>query len=256
MKFIDLLRKLGVLRGGFYKGTYTSAKDMPDEIFMDDIYDAKRDLTTKEDIKKVFRKGEEGAIAEEEVAAEPEGPRNQYCEQCGNAIPKGANFCGGCGAAVTEKPSTAAQQVHQAKAAPIRSKKKMGKGKKILIGSVVLIVLVVTLALWTTESLLVPIENQMDALRQDDIQTAYQQTSTAFRNTTTPEAFARFVQAYPGLSNNMEADFSERIFENNLGYVKGSLTAMDGGVMPVEYQLVKENDQWKIQGINIPDVGQ
>jgi Domain of unknown function (DUF4864) len=255
MKFIDLLRKLGFLRGGFYKRTYTSAKDMPDEIFMDDVYDAKRDLTTKEDTKKVFRKGKEGAIAEEETPAEQDGPRNLYCEQCGNAITKGANFCGGCGAAVTEKPSTAVQQVQQAKAAPIRSKKKMGKGKKILLGIAVLIVLFVALALWTTEDLLVPIENQMTALRNNDIHTAYQQTSAAFRHATTPEAFARFVQAYPGLSNNKDADFSERTFENNLGYVKGSLTAMDGGVMPVEYQLVKENDQWKIQGINIPDVG-
>ena len=54
MKLMDWLHKLGIIRGGFNKGTYTSARDMPDEIFMDDVYDAKRDLTGKEDIKKAL----------------------------------------------------------------------------------------------------------------------------------------------------------------------------------------------------------
>jgi hypothetical protein len=53
MNLIDILRKLGILRYGFAKGTYTSGKDMPSELLMDDVYDAKKDLVGKEDLQKV-----------------------------------------------------------------------------------------------------------------------------------------------------------------------------------------------------------
>lgn len=57
MKLLDWLAKLGILRFGATAGTYTSAKDRPAEFVMDDVYDAKRDLTTKEDVKKAVGKG-------------------------------------------------------------------------------------------------------------------------------------------------------------------------------------------------------
>jgi len=53
MKFLDWLRKLGILRFGATGGTYTSYKDRPDELMYDNVYDKKKDLVTKEDIKKV-----------------------------------------------------------------------------------------------------------------------------------------------------------------------------------------------------------
>ena len=53
MNLIAILRKLGILRFGAYKGTYSSAKDMPSELLMDDVYDAKKDLVGKEDLRKV-----------------------------------------------------------------------------------------------------------------------------------------------------------------------------------------------------------
>ncbi len=52
MKILDILAKLGILRVGAKKATWTSAKDMPAEFLMDDVVNAKRDLTTKEDIEK------------------------------------------------------------------------------------------------------------------------------------------------------------------------------------------------------------
>lgn len=55
MKILDLLRKLGILRYGTKSGTYTSNKDMPPELFMDDVYDAKKDLVHQEDLEAVAR---------------------------------------------------------------------------------------------------------------------------------------------------------------------------------------------------------
>ncbi len=56
MKLIDLLKKLGIFRSGFSMGTYKSAVDRPTELQMDGVLDAKKDLTTKEDVKKAREK--------------------------------------------------------------------------------------------------------------------------------------------------------------------------------------------------------
>ena len=53
MKFLDILRKLGILRYGTKVGTYTSGKDRPMEFMMDDVYKAEKDLTTREDVAEV-----------------------------------------------------------------------------------------------------------------------------------------------------------------------------------------------------------
>ena len=44
MSFLDMLRKLGILRYGSNSYTYHSAKDMPAAAIMDDVYDEKKDL--------------------------------------------------------------------------------------------------------------------------------------------------------------------------------------------------------------------
>lgn len=53
-QFMLILRKVGVLRYGVKKYKYTSAKDMPAEALMDDVYDSRKDLITKEDLKKLL----------------------------------------------------------------------------------------------------------------------------------------------------------------------------------------------------------
>lgn len=45
MGIVDWLRKLGILRYGATKATYTSAKDRPAEFMMDGVMDAEKDLT-------------------------------------------------------------------------------------------------------------------------------------------------------------------------------------------------------------------
>ncbi len=52
MKILDFLRKTGILRFGTKKGTYTNALNMPPEFLFNGVFNAKKDLTTKEDIQK------------------------------------------------------------------------------------------------------------------------------------------------------------------------------------------------------------
>jgi hypothetical protein len=50
MKLLAILRKLGILRYGAQAGVYTSAADCPSSLMMDDVYDDKKDLVTREDV--------------------------------------------------------------------------------------------------------------------------------------------------------------------------------------------------------------
>lgn len=43
--------------------------------------------------------------------------------------------------------------------------------------------------------------------------------------------------------------------ENDIGTLEGTLKAKDGGVTPVVYKLVKENDAWKILSIRVNPTG-
>lgn len=52
MALSDMLRKLGVMRSGARTYTYTSGRDRPAESLMDEVLNAERDLTTKEDVQK------------------------------------------------------------------------------------------------------------------------------------------------------------------------------------------------------------
>lgn len=51
MKFVDVLRKLGIVRYGAKTGTYTSMKDRPAEFFMEGVFNAEKDLINREDVK-------------------------------------------------------------------------------------------------------------------------------------------------------------------------------------------------------------
>jgi hypothetical protein len=51
MKLVDLLRKLGIMRYGVKTGTYTGMQDRPAEFFMDDVYNAHKDLVNRDDVR-------------------------------------------------------------------------------------------------------------------------------------------------------------------------------------------------------------
>ena len=56
MKLLDLLRKLGIYRSGTAKGRYNNAVERPLGLQDNSIFNENKDLTTKKDIKKIFKK--------------------------------------------------------------------------------------------------------------------------------------------------------------------------------------------------------
>jgi hypothetical protein len=118
--------------------------------------------------------------------------------------------------------------------------------KKIVLGFIAFIVIVFGFAMFLTSDLIDPVERQIAALKAGDIDSAYSQTSTAFRDATSKEQFVAFVKSNPILLKIADYSVTDRSRENNVGTLKGTLTSIEGGVIPIEYRLVKENDEWKI----------
>ena len=121
----------------------------------------------------------------------------------------------------------------------------------IVVGLAAVIGVAIWVALWATSGLLEPIDRQLAALKVGKMEAAYEETSQAFRESTPLDRFTGFVDANPILKDAAEHTFSSRSIENSVGKVSGTLTSSTGGVIPIEYQLVKENEAWKILNIDL-----
>lgn len=118
-----------------------------------------------------------------------------------------------------------------------------------------LIGLIVWLAFYATSGLIDTIHDQLAALKHGDINSAYSYTSKDFQNATSLDQFKAFVNYYPSLKHNKSSSFYNRSIENGIGTVKGTLLSDDGAVTPVEYQLIKEDNKWKILFIKLKPTG-
>ncbi|MBZ0161475.1 MAG: zinc ribbon domain-containing protein [Notoacmeibacter sp.] len=91
MNLRDLLAKLGILRVGTKKAVWHSGKDLPEEFLMDNVMDAKRDLTTRQDLKEV-----------KQAVAGRRSP-DRFCTKCGKPVAAGQKFCTSCGTEIASR---------------------------------------------------------------------------------------------------------------------------------------------------------
>lgn len=136
-----------------------------------------------------------------------------------------------------------------------RQLQQQGGIMKVLLWILGIIILAVALALFFTRGLGEAAREQLSAIKAGDLQAAYSMTSKAFQEATPFDEFKKVVEASSVLSNYSDATFTERKVENGVGYLKGTIKSSDGGQMQIEYQLVKENDKWKIQAFRLSPVG-
>ncbi len=97
------------------------------------------------------------------------------------------------------------------------------------------------------------VEQQLLAIRGYNYDRAYYfYTSDAFRQRTTYPDFLRFVKGNQVLVNNKSISQSSVSIDKNYGYYSGLISSNDGSIRKIQYQLVIENDSWKIQSIVFP----
>lgn len=96
------------------------------------------------------------------------------------------------------------------------------------------------------------IENQLNAVQSKDYHTAYYEyASEPLRQRTTFEGFVQYVKHYGVLNHNKNALFGNPEYRKNVAVLKGTLTGTDGSSYKAEYHLIKEGNQWKVNGLQL-----
>jgi hypothetical protein len=148
--------------------------------------------------------------------------------------------------------------------APVPPKKEEGIGKWALIaGGGCLAFLLFAGAIgffiyyvfYLTGDPLKVVNQQLVAMREDNLEKAYEYCSSGFKNITNYQNFQSFVRGNPQLTNSKEFSSNNRSIENNVAKLKGNLISQDGGTTPAEYHLVKEDRVWKVQYIDLGATG-
>lgn len=182
-----------------------------------------------------------------------------FCSNCGAKVDQAHKFCPDCGTKMdTLSPSPAdsmgqiTPNANQEVPSQTQQKKPMPFWYKLVIFLAVIALIGVTAGILFTESLVDVIDNQLEALRHDDISKAYSTyTSKDFKSATSLDQFRNFIQAYPVFLNNKSAHFSQRSVEHNIAILKGYLTSTDNVTTPIEYKLTKEDGKWKILSVRL-----
>ncbi len=86
------------------------------------------------------------------------------------------------------------------------------------------------------------------------IDQAYHLTAKEFQASTSLEVFTQFLEMTT-LKDFSEARWTTRSINNNLGKLIGSIYTREGGTVPVEIDLVKEEGRWKILSLTRKEAG-
>lgn len=102
-----------------------------------------------------------------------------------------------------------------------------------------------------SKELLKPIKIQLQALQKQDLDGAYEGLmSLEFISNTPLDVFKKFIETSQVIKDFDSYTIEEEKIDHNLGIVVVSLKKGEEK-MPIEYQLVKENEAWKIWGMRL-----
>lgn len=129
--------------------------------------------------------------------------------------------------------------------------------KKWLIGAfivLVFIVVIVLIALQATKGLAKSANEFFTLIKEGKVDQAYNLTAKEFQASTSLEVFTQFLEMTT-LKDFSKARWTTRSINNNLGKLIGSIHTREGGTVPVEIDLVKEEGKWKIISLTRKAVG-
>lgn len=182
------------------------------------------------------------------------------CLHCGTNLEKNYKYCPNCGTIVPPALSDISSSPLTGENAddtglPLKTVKKrpMPLWFKLVLLIAVLALIGVTAGILFTERLVDVIDKQLEALAKEDISKAYYDYSSKnFQAAFTLDQFRQFVDENPILTHHQSAHFTERSIKDNVSSLKGKITSPDHRETPIEYQLIKEGDQWKILSMLLP----
>jgi len=96
------------------------------------------------------------------------------------------------------------------------------------------------------------VSHQLAAFRVDDFSSAYREVSMGFQEKFNLEAFADLARTdYPALLRARRIEFGRTQFEGRTAVMTAYFIMPDGDVIPCIYNLVREEDAWKIDSVRV-----
>ena len=96
------------------------------------------------------------------------------------------------------------------------------------------------------------VSHQLAAFRADDYSSAYREVSMGFQEKFDLEAFAGLARTdYPALLRARRVEFGRTQFRGRNAVVSAYFIMPDGDVIPCIYNLVREDDAWKIDSVHV-----
>lgn len=91
------------------------------------------------------------------------------------------------------------------------------------------------------------VQRQLNSINQGRIHTAYEDFTLDYRKHHSLLEFEKDLAVFANQLPCRSAHFSRVSVSNNKARVTGTLTGKDGSLFPVEYQLIRERGNWRIQ---------
>lgn len=159
-----------------------------------------------------------------------------FCEKCGLSIKDGSKQCEHCGHSVLKKDEKKSYLLYV-----------LGVMAIVLIGGIAL--------LWKTsaqDTMPNVVKGQLQALRSNKITEAYYEyTSKDFQSQVPLIAFHELVKAYGVLVHNNGLQLNSQQDKDGVIILDGVLTSINDGSIPISYELIKEDNDWKIHSISM-----
>lgn len=131
-----------------------------------------------------------------------------------------------------------------------------GSVKKIILGILILIAIGIGSVLFMSHGDIASTAiKQLTLIKKGDVEDAYNMTSKGFKEATSLEVFAAYVNSNPIFNDFKKVSFTENQMKDDTGYLKGIIDGAGGGQMSAEYQLIKEDGKWKILAIRLTPIG-
>lgn len=92
------------------------------------------------------------------------------------------------------------------------------------------------------------VETHLKAINSDDYTGAYAQFSRGYRERTSYEDFRTELREFANLLPYKNYSLSRVTVNNDKARVEGTISARDGAIFPVRYDLVREQGKWRISG--------
>lgn len=171
-----------------------------------------------------------------------------FCPNCASKIEDNQNFCAHCGHSFEDWNDPAHLQKEQKR-----------KNPKIWFYIIFLVALGLTFwgfhtLFFSSNDLETVAKAQLNEIQKNQITKAYYEySSSQFKNQISLDAFRNFINQNSGLKEFNSVVFHDIQKENNYGVAFGDLTAYNGTIIPIKYEFIKEDGDWRVLKIDLEE---